>query len=174
MAGRPPHPRPLGRLFIGLIPSFAAVFLWSAINPLDRFIWFLEVVPAICALVILAATYRRFPLTRLAYVAVWLHALILCVGGHYTYAEVPLFDMLSETLSLGRNHYDRVGHFAQGFFPAIIVREILVRTSPLQPGKWLFFIAASSVARGQNRRFHVTLSPSTQDGSQRSAAPGFP
>ena len=143
MAGRPTHPRPPGRLLIGLILSFAAVFLWSAINPLDRFIWFLEVVPAISALVILAATYRRFPLTRLAYVAVWLHALILCVGARYTYAEVPLFDMLSETLSLGRNHYDRVGHFAQGFFPAIIIREILVRTSPLQPGKWLFFIVAS-------------------------------
>lgn len=123
--------------------SFAAVFLWSAIGPLDRFVWFLEIVPAVCALVILAVTFRRFPLTPLAYVAVWLHALILCLGGHYTYAEVPLFDMLREALSLSRNHYDRVGHFSQGFFPAVIIREILVRTSPLQPGKWLFFIVTS-------------------------------
>lgn len=143
MAGRPAHSRTPGRLLAGLTLSFAAVFLWSAIGPKDRFVWFLEIVPAVCALAILTATFGRFPLTPLAYIAVWLHALILCVGGHYTYAEVPLFDMLSEALSLGRNHYDRVGHFAQGFFPAIIIREILVRTSPLQPGKWLFFIVTS-------------------------------
>lgn len=143
MAGRPAQSRPHGRLLVGLTLSFAAVFLWSSIEPKDRFVWFLEVVPAICALTILAATYRRFPLTHLAYVAIWLHAIVLCVGGHYTYAEVPLFDMLRDALDLSRNHYDRVGHFAQGFFPAIIVREILVRTSPLRPGKWLFFIVAS-------------------------------
>jgi putative membrane protein len=88
----------------------------------------------------LAVTYRRFPLTPLTYVLIWIHAVILIVGGHYTYAEVPLFDWIRDVLGLSRNHYDRVGHFAQGFVPAILAREVLVRTSPLRPGGWLFFL----------------------------------
>jgi putative membrane protein len=86
------------------------------------------------------ATIRRFPLTDLLYLLIWLHAVILLVGGHYTYAEVPVFNWLRDSFELQRNYYDRVGHFAQGFVPAMIAREILLRTSPLQPGKWLFFI----------------------------------
>jgi putative membrane protein len=89
---------------------------------------------------LLVATYRRFPLTPLAYVLIWLHAVILMVGGHYTYAEVPLFDWIRDAFGLARNHYDRVGHLAQGFVPAILAREVLLRTSPLRPGRWLFFL----------------------------------
>lgn len=116
------------------------VFVWSAIKPHDYFTWFLEVFPAIIAAPILALTYRRFPLTSLAYVLIAIHAMILMVGGHYTYAEVPLFNWLRDTFHLARNNYDRVGHFAQGFVPALLAREILLRTTPLKPGKMLFFL----------------------------------
>ena len=96
--------------------------------------------PVILGLPLLVATYRRFPLTPLAYLLIWMHAIILLVGGHYTYAEMPLFNWIRDTFHLSRNHYDRVGHFAQGFVPAILAREVLLRTSPLRPGKWLFFL----------------------------------
>ncbi len=121
---------------------FFTVLIWSAIEPKDYFIWMLEVLPAVIALVILAATGKAFPLTPLVYILILLHCIILMVGGHYTYAEVPLFDWLREPMGWTRNHYDKVGHFAQGFVPALIAREILLRRSPLQPGKWLFFIVA--------------------------------
>lgn len=116
------------------------VFLWSAVRPHDYFTWFLEVLPVIIAVPILAATYRRFPLTTLLYVLIAIHAMILCVGGHFTYAEVPLFNWLRDTFHLARNHYDRVGHFMQGFVPAMIAREILLRTTPLRRGKMLVFL----------------------------------
>ena len=120
--------------------SLAAVFVWSRINPREVATWWLEVMPVIVGVPLLVVTYRRFPLTPLAYVLIWLHAIILLIGGHYTYAEVPLFNWLRDTLALSRNHYDRVGHLAQGFVPAILVREVLLRTSPLRRGKWLFFL----------------------------------
>lgn len=126
--------------FALLLAPFAGVFLWSAIAPHDRFTWFLEVLPVFVALPVLILTYRRFPLSRLVYVLILIHAVILLVGGHYTYAEVPLFDWLQAEYGLARNHYDRVGHLAQGFVPAIVAREILLRTSPLRRGKWLFFL----------------------------------
>jgi putative membrane protein len=116
------------------------VFTWSAIAPHDRLIWWLEVAPVLIALPILLFTYKHFEFTRLAYLLMLIHAIILLVGGHYTYAEVPAFNWLRDTFELSRNYYDRVGHFAQGFVPAIIAREILLRNSPLQKGKWLFFI----------------------------------
>lgn len=119
---------------------FLSVLVWSGINPKDRFTWVLEVLPAVLGLAVLVATYARFPFTRLAYWLILLHAIILMVGGHYTYAEVPLFDWIRDSFSLGRNHYDKVGHFAQGFVPAVLAREILLRRSPLQKGKWLSFI----------------------------------
>lgn len=125
---------------LGLLASLALIFLWSAIRPYDRPTWFLEVFPAILGVFLLAVTYARFRFSRLAYVMVWLHAVVLLVGGHYTYAEVPLFDWVREAFQLSRNNYDRVGHLAQGFFPAIVIREILLRLSPLKPGKWLFFL----------------------------------
>jgi len=129
-----------GRLIIAWLFVFFLVLIWSAINPHDWFTWFLEVLPAIMGLVILAATYKRFTFTKLAYWLILLHAIILMIGGHYTYAEVPLFNWLRDTFNLGRNHYDKVGHFAQGFVPAIIAREILIRKSPVKHGKWLSFI----------------------------------
>lgn len=120
--------------------SLLVILVWSAINPHDYFTWFLEVLPAVAGFVLLAATYRNFRFTTLAYTLMWVHAVILMVGGHYTYAEVPLFNWIRDSFGFSRNHYDRVGHFAQGFVPAIISREILLRKSPLNQGKWLFFI----------------------------------
>lgn len=117
-----------------------AVLLWSGYQPKDTFTWFLEVAPVLIALPLLLLTGRGFPLTTLAYGLLTLHGVILMVGGHYTYAEMPLFSWLRDTFELSRNHYDRVGHIAQGFIPAIVAREILLRTSPLKPGKWLFFL----------------------------------
>lgn len=122
---------------------FFAVLTWSAIKPKGYFIWFLEVAPALAGLVIITATYHRFPLTKLSYWLILIHSVILMIGGHYTYAEVPLFNWVRDTFELSRNHYDKVGHFAQGFIPAIIAREVLLRTSPLKQGGWLFFIVVS-------------------------------
>jgi len=117
-----------------------AVLAWSGWQPKDLFTWFLEVAPVLIGLPLLILTFRHFPLTMLAYSLLALHAVILMVGGHYTYAEMPLFSWLRDTFDLARNHYDRVGHIAQGFIPAIVVREILLRRSPLRAGKWLFFL----------------------------------
>lgn len=127
----------------GLLLLLIAGFAWSAWQPLDRFTWWLEVAPVLIGLPILWATYARFPLSRLAYLLLLVHAVILMVGGHYTYAEMPLFNWLRDEYGLARNYYDRLGHLAQGFIPAIIAREILMRCSPLKPGKWLFFLVAS-------------------------------
>jgi putative membrane protein len=125
---------------LALLAALAAVFVWSTVHPNDRFTWYLEAAPVMIAVPLLAVTYRWFPLTGLIYVLIWLHALVLLVGAHYTYAEVPLFDWIRDTFGLVRNNYDRVGHIAQGAFPAMVAREILVRRSPLVPGKWLFFL----------------------------------
>ncbi len=128
---------------IVLISTVTAFLVWSFFGPSDTFTWFLEVVPALIGAVVLAVTYPRFKLTRLAYFLLWLHALILIFGGAYTYALNPAFEWIKETFDLSRNYYDRLGHFAQGFIPAIIAREVLLRTSPLNRGKWLFFIVTS-------------------------------
>ena len=126
---------------------FITVFVWSAIQPKDYFIWILEVLPALVAVVVLASTRRRFPLTPLLYLLILVHCIILMIGGHYTYAEVPLFEWLQHGFNWSRNHYDKLGHLAQGFIPAMVARELLIRTSPLQPGRWLFFIVlAASLA----------------------------
>jgi len=118
----------------------AAFFIWSAIRPHDYFTWFLEVFPVLIALPLLLMTRRKFPLTNLVYGLVAAHMVILLIGGHYTYAEMPLFSWLRDYYGWDRNYYDRLGHVAQGFVPAMFAREILLRTSPLKPGKWLFFI----------------------------------
>ena len=138
--GRDVHPR--GPV-LPLLALVAVVFVWSAFGPLDRFTWFLEVLPALVGLPLLAVTYRRFPLTSLAYSLIAAHAVILMVGGHYTYAQVPLFSWIRDTFGLARNHYDRIGHFAQGFVPAILAREILLRRTPLRRGGWLVTIVMS-------------------------------
>ena len=121
-----------------------AALVASGIAPYDRVTWWLEVVPVLIALPILLATAKRFPLTPLAYTLIAIHALILILGGHYTYARVPLGFWLQDWLGLARNHYDRLGNFAQGFIPAILVREVLLRTSPLRPGRWLFFLVTAT------------------------------
>lgn len=131
------------RVHLALLASLLVLLVWSGVGPHDRFTWLLEVAPVLIGVPILLATYRRFEFTTLAYVLMWLHAVVLIVGGHYTYARVPLFDWVRDAFGLARNHYDRVGHFAQGFVPAILAREILLRRSPLEPGKWLSFIVVS-------------------------------
>ncbi len=126
-----------------LLGAVLVLLGWSAIGPHDRFTWFLEVAPVLIGAPILLATYSRFPLTPLLYTLLTLHAGVLIVGGHYTYAEVPLGFWAQNAFDLARNHYDRVGHFAQGFVPAILARELLLRLTPLQAGKWLFFLVLS-------------------------------
>ncbi|PNK61356.1 DUF2238 domain-containing protein [Psychrobacter sp. FDAARGOS_221] len=115
---------------------FFAVLTWSGIAPKSYFTWFLEVAPAIMALIILAMSYRKFPLSGLTYTLILLHCIVLMVGGHYTYAEVPLFDTLAEWFGWGRNHYDKVGHFVQGFVPACIARELLIRFNVVKNERW--------------------------------------
>ena len=116
------------------------VFVWSGIRPHDRFTWMLEVFPVVIGLPILIYVYPRFRFTPLVYTLMAAHAVILMVGGKYTYAEVPLDFRLQEWLGLARNHYDRLGHFAQGFVPAMVAREILIRRSPLSGTRWLPFL----------------------------------
>ena len=116
------------------------VLLWSGINPRDRITWFFEVLPVILVLAILVPTAKSFPLSSLLYRLLFIHGLILMIGGHYTYSEVPVGYWFQETFDLSRNHYDRLGHFVQGFVPAILAREILLRKTPLVPGRWLTFL----------------------------------
>lgn len=130
-------------LHLSLLLSFLALLAWSAYQPHDWLTWFLETLPAMVGVMILLFTYPRFRLTPLVYVLIWLHAAVLLIGGHYTYAEMPLFNWLRDAWHLDRNYYDRVGHVFQGFVPAMIAREILLRRSPLKPGKWLFLIVTS-------------------------------
>jgi putative membrane protein len=119
---------------------FALVFVWSAIRPFDTFTWFLETSPAVIALLVLLATRKTFPLTPLVYALILAHCVILMVGGHYTYAEVPLFDWIQEVFGLARNNYDKLGHFAQGFIPAMVAREILIRNDVINGRAWMNFL----------------------------------
>ena len=127
-----------------LLLSAAAVLIWSGIGPYDRATWVAEVLPAVIGWAILVATYRRFRFTTLAYVLAWWFGLILVFGGHWTYPRVPVGEWFRDAFALTRNHYDRFGHFFQGFAPAIIARELLLRTSPLRAGKWLFFLVTAA------------------------------
>lgn len=128
---------------IGFLLIFLVTLLWSVINPKDLFTWFLEVLPALIGLAVILITYNRFRLTNLVYVLILGHAIILVIGGHYTYAEMPFFNWLRDTFQLDRNYYDRLGHFVQGFVPAIICREILLYKSPIKSGKLLSFLVIS-------------------------------
>jgi len=124
---------------------FFAVLIWSAIEPKDMFTWFLEVVPALIGLIVLIYTRHSFPLTSLIYILILFHAIVLMVGGHYTYAEVPLFENFKEWFGFERNNYDKVGHFMQGFVPALITREILIRKSVVKSNSWMNFFIISFV-----------------------------
>jgi len=127
-----------------LLLSLIAILAWSFINCYDFFTWILEAAPAVLGILILIIIYQRFRFTNLAYVLIWLYAIILLVGAHYTYARMPLFNWLRDTFELSRNHYDRLGHLAQGFVPAILAREILLRKSSLRQGGWLVFTVICS------------------------------
>lgn len=126
-----------------LIGLTIVVLVVSGIDPFDHATWALEVFPVVIVVAVLIATYRRFPLTPLAYRLLFLHALILIVGGHYTYARVPVGFWIQDVFELSRNPYDRLGHIAQGFVPAIVVRELLIRLSPLTRGGWLWLVVTS-------------------------------
>ena len=126
--------------------TFFGALIWSAIHPKDYFTWFLEVFPALIGFVLILLTYKKFPLTPLLYTLILIHMIILMVGGHYTYAEVPLFDWIKEVLHQDRNNFDKVGHFMQGFEPAILAREILIRLKVVKPSRiWLNYIVLSIV-----------------------------
>jgi putative membrane protein len=134
---------PSVRLPAVLLALVAGALVWSGIAPKDRSTWLMEVAPVLVAIPVLVATRRRFPLTPLLYVLIAIHACVLCVGGHWTYAEVPLGFWVRDALGLARNNYDRLGHLMQGFVPALVTREILLRTSPLRRGGWLFTLVTS-------------------------------
>ena len=129
-----------GRLALAVV---LAALVVSGLAPTERGTWLLEVVWVLIALPIVLLTWRRFPLTALLTWLLVLHAVVLCYGGHYTYAETPLGDWARDTFDLARNHYDRLGHFVQGFVPAIAVRELLLRLTPLRPGGWLFTLVTA-------------------------------
>jgi len=131
------------KLNVFYLVSFLGIFVWSGIAPYDRFTWYLEVAPAVVGLLVLASVYRRFRFTGLVYLLCWIHAIILVLGGHYTYARMPLFDWLSLAFGWGRNNYDKLGHLAQGFIPAMIARELLIRQRVVAGRGWLAFIVTS-------------------------------
>jgi putative membrane protein len=124
----------------GWVCVFLAVLIWSGIAPHDYPTWVLEVGPAIIAGAVLLYTRASFPLTTLSYTLILIHCVILMVGGHYTYAEVPLFDWLRDILGGVRNNYDKLGHFAQGFVPAIVAREVIIRKQVVEDHRWRFFL----------------------------------
>lgn len=132
------------RAGLSLTAAVGAALLWSGIQPTDRLTWFMEVIWVMVGVPLLLATWPRFPLTRLLYVLIALHCLLLIVGGRYTYAQVPLGFWVQDWLELSRNHYDRFGHFAQGFVPAILARELLLRLTPLRPGGWLAYLCVAA------------------------------
>ncbi len=130
----------MNKSFMAWALVFAAVLIWSAWRPHDYPTWWLEVLPAIVALLVLAVTRKRFPLTPLLYLLILLHCIILMVGGHYTYAEVPLGDWVRDWTGGERNNYDKLGHVAQGFVPAMVARELLLRLNIVARKSWLGFL----------------------------------
>jgi putative membrane protein len=128
------------RYELALLISLVAVLVWSGIAPHDRFTWLLEVAPVLIGVPILIRLWPTLRFTRLVYTLLWVHAIILMVGGKYTYAEVPFGFWLQDTFGFARNHYDRIGHLAQGFIPAMLAREVFIRRSPLGGSRWLPFV----------------------------------
>nr|WP_321247695.1 DUF2238 domain-containing protein [uncultured Psychroserpens sp.] len=128
------------KLIYTLLGLTVLLLIWSAINPFEYFTWFLEVLPAIIGVLVLMITFKKFRFTNFVYVLIFFHCAILIIGGHYTYAEVPLFDWVQDTFNQTRNNYDKVGHFAQGFVPAMIARELLFRKKVVNSNGWLNFI----------------------------------
>lgn len=137
---RPRHAGRMDRRLLWFCGLLAPVLAWSAVRPHDYFTWFLEIAPVFIGLPIALAVQRRFPLSSLLLVLLWWHCVILIFGGHYTYARVPLGEWARHWFGWTRNNYDKLGHFAQGFVPAVLTREILLRNSPLRGSKWLAFL----------------------------------
>jgi len=130
--------------YLGLLSAvFLVVLAWSGIRPKDYFTWIMEVAPGIMGFILLAATYRKFRFTNFVYTMILVHCCILFVGGHYTYAEVPFFDWIKALVNGSRNNYDKVGHFAQGFVPALIARELFLRLKVVNGKKWASFFAVT-------------------------------
>jgi putative membrane protein len=125
---------------LGLLASLVVLLVWSGIHPHDRFTWVLEVFPIFLGVPALILLYPSLRLTPLVYTLIWIHSLILMLGGHYTYAQVPLGFWMERWFGFSRNHYDRIGHLAQGFIPAMLAREIFIRRSPLRGSRWLPFV----------------------------------
>ncbi len=141
-----PGTRERARLPLALLIVLTVILAATAWSPpAGRLNWLLEVGPGIIGVIVLAATFRRFPMTPMIYVMVFVHILVLDYGGYYTYAKTPLGDWAQQAFGFSRNHYDRVGHLALGLFPAFIVRELLLRRTPLQRGGWLVFLVLSVV-----------------------------
>jgi putative membrane protein len=124
---------------------FFGFLIWSGINPKDQFTWFLEVFPAIIGFIVIALTYKKFPLTSMLYILILMHSIVLMIGGHYTYAEVPLFDSFKEWFGFERNNYDKVGHFIQGFVPVMVARELTIRKKVFKDRSWMNFFIISFV-----------------------------
>ena len=127
----------VSRTALACLAATLIVLTWSGVNPKERGTWLMEVLPVLIALPLVLMSWKQFPLTTLVTVVITLHAIVLMVGGKYTYAEMPLFNWIRDEFHLTRNHYDRLGYFMQGFGPALVIRELLLRTSPLKSGKWL-------------------------------------
>lgn len=128
------------KLLYTLLFLLFVLLIWSAINPKEYFTWFLEVLPAVLGVFILVFTFKNFRFTDLVYILIFFHCVILIVGGHYTYAEVPFFDWVGEVFNQSRNNYDKLGHFAQGFVPAMIARELLIRKKVILNKNWTPFV----------------------------------
>ncbi|WP_040279478.1 DUF2238 domain-containing protein [Psychroserpens damuponensis] len=128
------------KLIYTLLILIIVLLIWSAIKPFEYFTWCLEVSPAVIGVLVLMFTFKKFRFTNVVYVLIFFHCVILIIGGHYTYAEVPLFDWIQETFNHSRNNYDKLGHFAQGFVPAMITREVLLRKNVVNSNSWLNFI----------------------------------
>ena len=139
----PENNNSVSKFHIFLLVSLLFVLIWSAIKPHDYFTWFLEVLPALVAVAIFASTFKRFRFTNLVYAVVWFHCIVLIVGGKYTYAEMPLFDYIGNFFGWTRNNYDKVGHFMQGFSPALIAREVFIRRNIINGKWWTYFMAVA-------------------------------
>lgn len=139
----PENNNSVSKFHIFLLVSLFLILVWSAYKPHDYFTWFLEVLPALIAVAIFAFTFEKFRFTNLVYAVVWFHCIVLIVGGKYTYAEMPLFDYIGDFFGWTRNNYDKVGHFMQGFSPALIAREVFIRRNIVNGKWWTYFIAVA-------------------------------
>ena len=139
----PENKNSVSKFHIFLLVSLLLVLIWSAYKPHDYFTWFLEVLPALIAVAIFAFSFKKFRFTNLVYAIVWFHCIVLMVGGKYTYAEMPLFDYIGKIFGWTRNNYDKVGHFMQGFSPALVAREVYIRRNIINGKWWTYFLAVA-------------------------------